>query len=411
MTTPVKLPPVRVIAAALRATTERLAREVVRPMNTVPAWSDFEWAVARAACAMQGISGLLATRLRWEGPPEFRRFLEDQHAHMVARDSAIERLLSRLDAAFRNAGIAFVPLKGSAIRVLRVHQPGERPQSDIDLLVDPEDQAVCGRQLDALGYELLFSIRRHDVYAPRLRTRPSSYAEHADNPLKIELHTSVSEALPIEDVDITASISPLRRVTGANDYASLAALLQHMCLHAAGNMRLNGLRFIQVYDIAQLGRLMAAADWRELCGEGDARAQAWWLFPPLALAARYVPGSVPAQVLAELRRVCPRPLRDRYEQVSVYEVSWCNLRIEMLPGREWSRSLGDTLRLARRRAWPSREALDEVSASQVALQDQMRVPWHSASRVERVLRGLFTRPARVQTLSAVSAALRADAAP
>jgi hypothetical protein len=410
MTLPAELPPLRVIAAALRTTTERLVREVVEPQHAAPDWNEFEWAVARAVCAMQGISGLLATRLRWPGPTPFRLFLEDQHAHMLARDSTIEQLLATLNASFRNAGIAFVPLKGSAVRALQVHQRGERPQSDIDLLVDPADLTACGKQLDALGYELLFRVRRHDVYAPKTRAEPSAYAEAADNPLKIELHTAVAETLPVEAVDITASIAPVSRTPGANPYASLAALLRHVSLHAAGNMRENGLRFIQIYEVAQLARRMAPGDWRELCGEGAARAQSWWLLPPLALAARYLPGCVPAQVLAELGSVCPRRLRERYEHVPIYEVSWSNLRIVTLPGREWSRSLGDTLRFARGRLWPSREALDETAATQVAQHQRMRTRWYGGSRVKRIVRGLFARPPRVQTLSAVSAALRAETA-
>ena len=42
------LPPFRVIAAALRTTTERLVREVVEPQDAPPQWNEFEWAVARA---------------------------------------------------------------------------------------------------------------------------------------------------------------------------------------------------------------------------------------------------------------------------------------------------------------------------------------------------------------------------
>ena len=409
MTRPAELPPVRVIAAALRTTTERLVREVVKPRDTSPDWNDFEWAVARAVCAMQGISGLLATRLRWPGPPAFRRFLEDQHAHLLARDTKIGQLLQKLDVAFRKEGIPFVALKGSAMRALRFHQAGERPQSDIDLLVDPESLAACRKPIDDVGYELLFSIRRHDVYTPRIRTEPSTFAEHVDNPLKIELHTAVSEVLPVEQVDITASIPTPHQAPGANGYASLASLLRHVCLHSAGNMRANSLRFIQVCDVAQIARRMTSADWRELCGEGDARAQTWWLYPSFALAARYVPGSVPAQVLAELRRVCPRRLRERYEKVSIYDVSLCNLRTATLPGREWSRTLADTLRVARGRLVPDRVTRDEFLAATQSEPRRNHARGYGVSRAMRIARWLFARP-RELTIASVSAAIRTEVA-
>ena len=409
MNSSAELPPFHVIAAALRTTTERLVGEVVNPQSTAPDWNNFEWAVARAVCAMQGISGLLATRLTWSGPATFRDFLTHQHAHMLARDAQVGQLLANLDVALRDAGIAFIPLKGSAIRELRLHQAGERSQSDVDMLVDPEVLSACAAPLEKLGYRLSFTSRRHDVYEPTVRAKSPRLGEHPDNALKIEVHAAVAEALPVEPVDITASLLPRQRSPGANSYASLAALMRHTCLHAAGNMRANAMRFIQIYEIAQLARRMSPADWGELIGSGADRTGAWWLFPPLALAARYVPGSVPAHLLAELQCQCPRRLRDRYERVSIYEVSWSNLRIPALPGREWSRTPGDTLRFARSRLFPSRVALDELAVSKDAAPQLKQVRWYGASHFERVLRWLFTRPPRVQTITAVSAALQESA--
>ena len=54
------LPPMTSVAAALRATTERLAGELANPGEAPPEWSAFEWRIARAVAVMHGISGLLA---------------------------------------------------------------------------------------------------------------------------------------------------------------------------------------------------------------------------------------------------------------------------------------------------------------------------------------------------------------
>jgi len=411
MRSQVDLPPFHIIAAALHTTTERLVREVTAPQDTAPDWNDFEWAVARAVSVMQGISGLLDRRLKWQGPAGWREFLADQHAHMRARDQQIELLLARLDVALAQAGIAFVPLKGSAIRALRLHHPGERPQGDIDLLLDRADLAAAGRVLEAVGYQPLYSNRHHDVYAPASRLPPAGFGEHADSPIKIELHGHVAEALPVDDVDITATILPANRIPGANAYASFAALVRHAGLHAAGNMRANAMRYFQIYEIAQLAVRMTTADWRELVGQGEARAQGWWLYPPFVMAARYLPGTVPAHWLTALRSLCPRRLRERFEQVSIYEVSWSNLRIPALPGLEWSRSLGHTLRFARSRAWPGRVARDELASARTSESSLMRARWYGASQAERIVRWLFTRPPRVQTLALVGASLAADPHP
>jgi hypothetical protein len=404
------LPPFRVIAAALRTTTERLVREVVDPHDSPPRWNEFEWAVARAVCSMQGISGLLATRLSWREPAGFRDFLQAQRAHTLRRDELIEQQLARLHQVLGVAGICFVPLKGSALRPLRLHQPGERPQGDIDLLLHVDDLAACGRRLKTIDYRLLYSSRRHDVYVSTGQTARFHFGEHPENPLKLELHTRITEELPVETVDITASICPVFDAPGAGSYSSLAALMRHLCLHAAGSMRANAVRFLQILDIALLARRLAPADWRELLGEGDARARAWWLFPPLCVAARYVNGSVPMSVLEELRPICPRRLRERYECVSIYEVSWSNLRIPALPGHEWARTPGDILRFARSRLWPSPVARDElVAQTQVAQPHLMQVRWYGASQAERILRWLFSNTPRVQTISSVSAALEESA--
>jgi hypothetical protein len=404
------LPPFRVIAAALRTTTERLVREVVDPQDAAPRWSEFEWAVARAVCSMQGISGLLATRLRWREPTGFRDFLQAQRDHTQRRDELIEQELARLHRVLADGGICFIPLKGSALRALRLHQPGERPQGDIDLLLHADDLSACGQHLKALGYELLYSSRRHDVYVASGRTAQLHFGEHPENPLKVELHTRITEELPVETVDITASICPVFDAPGAGAYSSVAALMRHLCLHAAGSMRANAARFLQIFDIALVARRLRPADWCELLGDGDARAKAWWLFPPLSLAARYVTGSVPVTVLDELHAICPRRLRQRYERVSIYEVSWSNLRISALPGHEWARTPGDILRFARSRLWPSPVARDELAAqTQVAQPHLMQVRWYGVSHAERILRWLFSHTPRVQTISTVSAALEESA--
>ena len=43
-----QLPPMSCVAAALRATTERLAAELANPQAAASEWSEFEWRTARA---------------------------------------------------------------------------------------------------------------------------------------------------------------------------------------------------------------------------------------------------------------------------------------------------------------------------------------------------------------------------
>lgn len=396
------LPPLKTIAAALRETTERLAHELATPTETPPDWSDFEWAIARSAAAMQGISFLLATRLRWQGPPAWQRFLEHQREQGLLRDAVIGQLLERLDAATRDSRIACVGMKGAALRALDVYAPGERPMGDVDLLVREADVPAIAAMMARLGY-VGTAVPDREIIFELPRTSPLKMGgEHADNALKVEVHTSVAEPLPVRKVDITARLQPSDARFGINAYPSLAALLLHCLLRAASNMRAHALRQIQLQDIAIVTQRMGAADWASLLAVDER----WWMYPPLALAARYYRCGTPPEVLAELRAACPIVLRAVSDRQFLTDVSFSNLRINALPGMTWSRTAGDVLRYIRSRALPDRRALATLDLA-VKHQPQLTVvPWYQLSHGKRIARWLLSRPPRVQTVMSVTAALQ-----
>ena len=398
-------PPLKVIAAALRRTTERLARELAQPTDSQPQWNEIEWAIAGAAAAMQGISVLLARRLLWCGPPSWRDFLTEQQEQGTLRHAAIGAVLERLDAVLRAGGVGCVALKGAALRGLDIYSIGERPMGDIDLLVRSVDLPSTAAAMAKIDYVEAFKSQRHRVYAPRRKVAPRSLGEHVDNPLKIEIHTVVAEALPVRRIDITAGLWPDTVAPGLNAYSGLSALLLHLLLHAAGSMRAHALRQIQLHDIAAIAPLLSAAQWAELLESQRDHGGPWWVLPPLALAARYYPGRVPADVLRAARKACPRLLRIATERQSLTDVSWSNLHIHAFPGIAWSRTPLDALRFAQSRVVPSRHSLTEL---QFALADQpqlAQVPWYGLAHGRRILRWLFSRPPRVQTMVSVLAAL------
>ena len=398
------LPPFKTIAAALRTTTERLAYEVATPTESPPDWNDFEWSIARSVAAMQGTCFLLATRLRWQGPRAWQRFLGHQREQCLLRDAVIGDLLERLDGAARDSRIACVAMKGAALRALDVYAPGERPMGDVDLLVREADLSAAAAMMTRLGYVGTAVPDRELIYELPRTSPPKMGGEHADNPLKVEIHTSVAEPLPVRKVDITARLHHSDARFGINAYPSLAALLQHCLLRAASNMRAHALRQIQLHDIAMVTRRMETADWASLLTIDER----WWLYPPLALAARYYRCSPPSEVLAELRAACPIVLRAVSDREILTEVSWSNLRISALPGMTWSRTAGDVVRYFRSRALPDRRALATIDVA-VEQQPQLSaVPWYQLSHGKRIARWLLSRPPRVQTLTSVMATLADD---
>ena len=400
---PARLPPVPVIEAALRTTTARLLAELSEPCALAPEWNDFEWAVARAVCAMQGITGILYSKLRWSGPTAWQAFLDDQREHIGARAARIRALRAVLDARARRAGIPYIGLKGCALLDLGLYEPAERPMSDIDVLVRPADLEGLQRVVATLGYRNLYTTDRHAVFGPGIPEKPQSFGEHRDHPVRIELHPRVYETLPAGTVDITRRLWPPDAPRGENPYASRAALLAHLLLLAAGSMRLHVLRAMHLCDIARVARTLASADWEALARGGfpGSGSDGWWMYPPLVSAECLLPGSVPHGVLQSLRRHCPPWLRRRMERNCIYRVSWSNPKIPGLPGLEWCRSPRDVVRLVRNRLWSD----GTVTKPKHAEPHLLHYAWYDMSRAERLVRWVFTRPARTHTLYVVSTAL------
>ena len=399
------LPRVAVIEAALHKTTQRLASEVVAPSASAPDWSEFEWRVAMAAATIHGVSAWLANRLRWRGPLLWEAFLAEQKHQGELRQQRIAQLLARTDVAAAQAGVAMVALKGSALMDLRLYAAGERPMGDIDLLVRPEDFDTSSRLLMALGFKEELDIPRHQILVPDSAPRPIAFGEHADNPIKIDLHVRIIERLPIADIDITALQFPRDARPGLNPYPSMAALMRHLLLHAAGNIRNRSVRLIQLQDIALLASRLTDDDWDELLNQSGGARGLWWALPPLALTAHYHPAAIPRSLIDRLQGGCPLLLRRAAQRHRLIDVSLSQIRIHAFPGVEWSRSPKEAWQYIAGRVIPGREirSLRQHYAQTQALSAETR--WYGQSQARRILRWLVSQPARVQTMHSIRLAI------
>lgn len=395
------------IAGALRKVTEILAHELAAPARAVPCWTESEWRIAQAAAAMQGVSSLLQHRLQWEGPDPWRQFLNEQEKQSLARHHQIAELLQSIDSQSRLLGVPVMGLKGAALHAIGLYLPGERPMGDVDLLIEPRHSQAAAQLLRACGYEAAFSSDRHLVFKPReARAAPSgTFGEHADNPIKVEVHTEIAERLPFTKIDITASLLPKSWIGGLNTYPSNAALMRHLLMHAAGNMRARALRLIQLHDIALLAVRFGPADWEELIAGQSGVHDPWWAWPPLILLARYYPAAIPASTILRLSANCPWLLKRMAPKYRLTDVSWSNIRIAAFPGVEWSRTPRDAVGFMHSRIWPSRKVRLELKTGTAEIPGVATVPWYRIPHAFRILRWVFSRPPRVQTLLSVRAAL------
>jgi hypothetical protein len=403
------LPPLKIVKAGLRRTTEALAAELAlaRPNGTTPEWSNLEWQLASAAAAAHGVSALLCKFSAWDNP-EWRLFLASQRAHVEHRHRRIAALLERIDVDARAAGLAIVPLKGSALHALGLYVPGDRPMADIDLLVREEDAERAGKLLLDLDYVESFVAWKHRVFKPAMGEPVGGLGEHRDTPINIELHTRIQERLPVSAIDITGRIYPQQPTPGLNSYPSNGALMNHLLLHSAGNICGRSLRLLHLNDIALLAARMTADDWNVLWDEHAADAP-WWALPPLRLLARYYPGAVPDVVLARLEHDCHPLLRTISRRQTLTDVSCSELWLHALAGIEWSRSLREVGQYVINRVRPPQEAVKEradMARTQLWLQGQS---WVRQKQGRRILT-LLTQPVpRLDTLYVVRAALNVPA--
>ncbi|TPG11399.1 hypothetical protein EAH75_15460 [Rhodanobacter glycinis] len=401
------LPPLRIVRNGLRRTTEALAAELAQPGGAMPAWSELEWQLASAVAVAHGVSPLLCQFSAWQHSP-WQRFLQSQREHVELRHRRIAALLQRIDTDARAAGLALVPLKGSALHAIGLYAPGERPMADIDLLVREDDAAPAIRLLLQLGYVESFVQWKHRVFKPATGRPFAGLGEHRDTPINIELHTRIQERLPISTVDITGWIYPQAPRPGLNPYPSIGDLMSHLLLHAAGNICGRSLRLLHLHDISLLAKRMVASDWDALCGERAADAP-WWALPPLRLVARYYRHAIPDAVFARLERACPPLLRTISRRQTLTQVSCSALWLHAFAGIEWSRSARDVGQYLRNRVRPSEEAIREradMVRTQLWLQGQS---WVTLNHARRILTWL-TRPVpRMDTLYVVRAALETPA--
>jgi hypothetical protein len=401
------MPSLTKVAASLRKTTESLAHEVAVQTNDPPQWTEFEWRIARAAAAMQGISSLLHQGSGWRGPESWQMFLQGQWEQSVERHRQIAVSLEAIDSQARREGLALLALKGAALYANGIYEAGERPMGDIDLLIRSGDANGVARLLGHCGYDAAFSSSRHQVFKPRKGKVPTAdrFGEHADSPIKIEVHTAIEEHLPVKVVNITQFLLPQALQPGLNAYPSTVSLMLHLLLHAAGNIRARALRLIQLNDIALLAARFLPGDWEELLAAKTEGQVLWWALAPLMLTARYYPTTIPPSLFARLSAECPWLLRKLSGRHQLTDVSWSNIRIAAFPGLEWSRTPLEALNFMSSRIWPSRKARLELDLGAAEIPASSTVPWYGISHGARILRWLFSNPPRVQTLLSVRAAL------
>jgi hypothetical protein len=395
------LPPLRSVATGLRIATERLAAELVAPSDTSPEWNEQEWRFARIAAALHGVAPVLARMSRWSTPAHWVAFIDEQRAHTLGHRQRLAALTADLDASARDAGIAFVALKGAALHDLGLCEPGDRPMADLDLLLRPDDLERMVFIASRLGYRRGTTSVKHVTLLPVQPGAYGRFGERAANPIKIELHTKIAEWLPLTTVELGSDLLPDHARPGRNPYASPGMLMRHLLLHAAGNMCYRTLRLVQLRDIALLAARMSVTDWEETL-HGDS----WWAAPPLRMAHRYLHAPIPSDVLARAERQCRWLLKRVSAWRGIAKLSLSTPWIEAFPGIEWASTAREMLRYVAQRVVPPKTTLEERRAAEATDPWMAGYDWGHLSQARRVARWLVSSPPRIETISCVATVWR-----
>jgi len=257
----------------------------------------------------------------------------------------------------------------------------------------------------ALSYHEAGTTWKHQGFEPPAAERRTSLGEHADNPIKIDLHHRIAERLPLPVTDLTDIIYPQRGEPGLNPYPSPAALMTHLLAHTAGSMAHRGLRMIQLCDIARVSARMAGTDWEALAVFHGREQRLWWAAPPLLLTDRYFPDAIPREVLAHLGRGCPWLLRRVTARRTLAAFSHSHLYIDPIPGVIWARSAAQAIRYVGQRVFPGKEQRRQMAVIARTEPWAAEPRWHKQSQARRIVQWLSSRPTRTETLQPIRAAL------
>jgi hypothetical protein len=349
---------------------------------------------------MHGISGLLATTLRWRGDADWEDFLTAQREHIARRHLRIQRLIAGIDELLCRRGIAGLALKGSALHAEGIYQPGERPMADVDLLVRPEHVTGAAEVLAVLGFRESSRTARERVFSPEHSRQPAPFGDHADNDMAVELHERIVESLPIRLTDITHHVFPRDTVSGLAAYPSVAALMGHLLLHAAGGFVDRSLRMIQLHDIALLARRLTPADWQRILSWDP-----WWVFPPLTLAERYYGAIAPDEFMRRAREYCPPILGHVSLQQLLSDVSLSQLWVAAFPGLAWARSTWEAGSYIAHRMLPSEQVRSERRLQLATMPGLSEGDWARLPQGRRIMRFLTSRTPRPLPLHSMRLAL------
>jgi hypothetical protein len=216
----------------------------------------------------------------------------------MLRNTALADELLRVLAAFQQAGVAALPVKGLVLAETLYGSLALRPLGDLDVLVRPTDLPRARAALSELGFAQAAEPGFENAYHPF--HDPPYYRRAVGGPICLELHWGLwaSHFFQLEPDALWQRAVPAQIHGATLSILSPEDTLLHLAIHRSRS----ALRLRFVCDVAELlGRHRATLDWEYLLLQAQAAGARTTMFYTLALAADLLEAPLPNGVLARLR--------------------------------------------------------------------------------------------------------------
>ena len=304
------------------------------PPTCVEAWRRLagELDVARLDPGAARLLPLVWRHLRRHGVEDARLDrLEPRYCAARAAGEALLGALGQVLEALHAAGVPTVVLKGGALLVSAYGDPGERPMSDVDILVPPELISPAARTLERRGWRPQSPL----TAAVTQLGHSVSFVRAGHTPVDLHWHVFEECCRPGDDDELWRASVPVTLGGVRTRVPAPEDLLLHVCVHGEKWVHVPGIRWIA--DAVVLLR-RGGVGWERLVTEAVRRRFVLRMRAQLGYLASVFAAPVPADALAALGRAPVSPL-ERFEQrwsirdrrrpwVLVY---WCN-HVRSAPG-------------------------------------------------------------------------------
>jgi hypothetical protein len=210
-----------------------------RKAGTIPPENDPDWTRLVEKARQEGVSAVLfhnITKHHLEDliPQQSYPDLSNHYHANLKRNMSIIGELRKVLAAFQQAGIPCIVLKGIALAELVYPSIGMRGMSDVDILVKKEDLFTVDEHLSSLGYASADSTVTKAIHNPVGYLASLEYRKNAC-PLNLHVHwhtvnTSVPATMFVEQIDINR-LWEHSAVTGVADSHALMLRPEHMIIY------------------------------------------------------------------------------------------------------------------------------------------------------------------------------------